>query len=125
MSYCFIRSATCHCLNLAFWFDRSAGEVTIRIKNEGPDAIDPDVYGKTIIITRHFDIQGASGFKIKSSLHAGKNGEGRVVATSKAELQRITDAMNIQVLITPFHGWSLPMRLLTRSHTLRFRWTIL
>lgn len=67
------------------------------MKNEGPDAIDPDIYGKSIIITRHFNISGASGFKIKSSLGAGKNGEGRVVASTKAELQRITDAMNIQV----------------------------
>lgn len=77
----------------------SAAEVTIRMKNEGHDAINPDVYGKSIIITRHFSITGASGFKIKSSLNPGKNGEGRVIATSKAELARITDAMNIQVRI--------------------------
>lgn len=68
------------------------------MKNEGPDAIDPHVYGKSIIITRHFSINGASGFKIKTSLNPGKNGEGRVIATSKSELARITDAMNIQVL---------------------------
>lgn len=69
------------------------------MKNEGPDAIDPQLYGKSIIITRHFSITGASGFKIKSSLNPGKNGEGRVVSTKKADLARITDAMNIQVLL--------------------------
>ncbi|KAF8305164.1 P-loop containing nucleoside triphosphate hydrolase protein [Clavulina sp. PMI_390] len=75
----------------------TAGEVTIRLKNEGAEAIDPHIYGKSIIITRHFNVSGASGFKIKSSLTPNKHGEGKLVSTSRTELARITDAMNIQV----------------------------
>lgn len=68
----------------------SVAEVSIWIKNEGTEAYKPDVYGKEVLITRHFTIQGSSSYKIKS---AG----GKTISTRRDELNAITDHMGIQV----------------------------
>ncbi|KAH8117573.1 P-loop containing nucleoside triphosphate hydrolase protein [Phellopilus nigrolimitatus] len=69
---------------------QSSSEVTVSIKNEGDDAFKPDVYGKSIIITRKFTKEGSSSYKIKSK-------EGRTVSSKREELSAICDHMNIQV----------------------------
>jgi structural maintenance of chromosomes protein 6 len=74
----------------------SAAEVTIRLKNEGSEAYKPDVYGKSIIITRNFNISGSSGYKIKALVDGKKNQE-KLVSTKREELNAICDHMSIQV----------------------------
>jgi structural maintenance of chromosomes protein 6 len=76
----------------------SASEVTIRLKNEGPEAYKPDVYGKSIVITRSFNISGSSGYKIKALVADGKKYQEKVISTKREELNAICDHMSIQVL---------------------------
>ena len=78
----------------------SWAEVTVSIKNEGDDAYKPEVYGRSIIITRNFTKSGSSSYKIKSK-------DGKTVSTKKEELARILDHMNIQV--------DNPMNILTQG----------
>ncbi|KLO12587.1 P-loop containing nucleoside triphosphate hydrolase protein [Schizopora paradoxa] len=68
----------------------NAAEVTITLKNEGEDAYRPEVYGKSIVITRRFTKEGTSSYKIKSK-------EGRLISTKKEELSAICDHVNIHV----------------------------
>lgn len=65
-------------------------EVTITLKNEGYDAFKPSVFGKKIIITRRFTVQGASSYKICSEKKV-------LVSNKKAVLDDICDHMQIQV----------------------------
>ena len=67
-----------------------AAEVSVSIKNRGEEAYQPHLYGKSIIVTRRFNKDGASTWKIKNS-------EGKVVSTKRDELSHICDHMNIQV----------------------------
>ncbi|KAI5122964.1 hypothetical protein M0805_006843 [Coniferiporia weirii] len=69
---------------------QSSSEVTVTIKNEGDDAYKPEVYGKSIVITRRFTKEGSSSYKIKSK-------DGRTVSTKREELSAICDHMNIHV----------------------------
>lgn len=62
----------------------------VRIKNQGDSAYNPNEFGNSIIIERHFSRSGSSGFKIKSSA-------GRVVSTKKSELDSITDYFALQI----------------------------
>ncbi|KDQ21431.1 hypothetical protein BOTBODRAFT_168698 [Botryobasidium botryosum FD-172 SS1] len=68
----------------------SVAEVTIQIKNEGLEAYRPEIYGDIISITRRFNKEGSSSYKIKGTA-------GKVVSTKKEELSAITDHMGIQV----------------------------
>ncbi|KAJ5288473.1 hypothetical protein N7478_001503 [Penicillium angulare] len=64
--------------------------IVVRIKNQGDGAYRPEVYGKSIIVERHFNKSGNSGFKIKSD-------NGHIVSTKKAELDSITDYFSLQI----------------------------
>lgn len=64
--------------------------MAVKIKNMGDAAFKSDLYGPSIIVERHFNIQGVSGFKIKSA-------DGRVVSTKRAELDEITDYYALQL----------------------------
>jgi hypothetical protein len=68
----------------------STAEVTIHIKNQGEEAFKLKEYGKAIIITRKWNKEGSTSWKIKSK-------EGRVISSKKDELAAICDHMNIQV----------------------------
>lgn len=68
----------------------SVAEVTISIKNGGPEAYKPSEYGSSIRVTRRFTKDGNSSWKIKSK-------SGKVISTKKEELASICDHMNIQV----------------------------
>lgn len=64
--------------------------MTVTLKNEGFDAYKPDRFGKRILITRRFTIQGDSSYKILSEKKV-------VISTKKADLDDICDHMSIQV----------------------------
>lgn len=64
--------------------------IIVRIKNQGDGAYRPEVFGKSIIVERHFNRSGSSGFKIKSE-------NGHIISTKKAELDSITDYFSLQI----------------------------
>ncbi|KAJ3155633.1 Structural maintenance of chromosomes protein 6 [Geranomyces variabilis] len=66
----------------------SVGTVTVTIRNEGPDAYRPDVYGNAIIIERKLRREGAHTYKIKSANKA-------LISTKRDELLAILDSMQI------------------------------
>ncbi|TFK26865.1 P-loop containing nucleoside triphosphate hydrolase protein [Coprinopsis marcescibilis] len=66
-------------------------EISIRIKNEGPEAYRPTEYGPSIVIVRRFSRDGGSSWKMQ-------NGDtGRTVSAKREEVSAICDHMNIQV----------------------------
>ncbi|GME22107.1 DNA repair protein [Neofusicoccum parvum] len=67
-----------------------AAMLAVKIKNHGTSAFKPELYGKTIIVERHFNKNGASGFKIK-------NVKEKVVSTKKTDLEDIIDAFQLQM----------------------------
>ncbi|EEQ91384.1 hypothetical protein RJZ56_006104 [Blastomyces dermatitidis] len=69
---------------------KDSATIVVRIKNQGDSAYNPNEFGNSIIIERHFSRSGASGFKIKSS-------SGRIVSTKKSELDSITDYFALQI----------------------------
>jgi len=64
--------------------------LVIKLKNEGADAYQPDTYGPTIIIERHFARTGTSGFRLKSS-------NGRLQSTKKGAVDEIVEYYQLQV----------------------------
>ena len=68
----------------------STAVLTVKIKNHGSGAYKRDLYGDTIVVERHFTVQGASGFKLK-------NKDGRIISTKKMELDDITDFFALQL----------------------------
>lgn len=66
------------------------GSLVVKIKNAGSDAYQPDIYGETIIVERHFSKSGSSGFKIKSA-------NGRIISTKKQEVDEISEWYALQI----------------------------
>ncbi|GAB0136025.1 hypothetical protein EsDP_00004342 [Epichloe bromicola] len=66
------------------------GSLVVKIKNAGSDAYQPDVYGNSIIVERHFSKSGSSGFKIK-------NEQGRTISTKKQEVDEISEWYALQM----------------------------
>ncbi|KAL2072270.1 hypothetical protein VTL71DRAFT_11613 [Oculimacula yallundae] len=77
----------------------------IELKNEGIDAYQPDLYGKTIIIERHFSRSGSSSFKLKSS-------ENRLISNKKTDVDDIAEYYQLQV--------DNPMNVLTQDNAKSF-----
>ncbi|PGH12549.1 hypothetical protein AJ79_04170 [Helicocarpus griseus UAMH5409] len=69
---------------------KDSATIVVRIKNQGDSAYNPNEFGNSIIIERHFSRNGSSGFKVKSA-------SGRVVSTKKSELDSITDYFALQI----------------------------
>jgi len=82
-----------------------AASLSVKIKNQGHTAFKPDVYGRSIIVERHFSRNGVSGFKIKTEM-------GRLVTTKKSELEEILDAFALQL--------DNPMNVLTQDMARQF-----
>lgn len=78
--------------------------LSVKIKNQGSSAYQPDVYGESIIVERHFS-HTSSGFKIK-------NANGKVISTRKGDLEDITDAFALQI--------DNPMNVLTQDNARQF-----
>ncbi|KAH7325118.1 P-loop containing nucleoside triphosphate hydrolase protein [Stachybotrys elegans] len=66
------------------------GRLIVKIKNAGSDAYQPDIYGESIIVERHFSKTGTSGFKIKSAAD-------RVISTKKQEVDEISEWYALQM----------------------------
>lgn len=69
---------------------RDSALLIVSIKNQGVDAYQPQVYGDSIIVERHFTRSGASGFKIKSA-------RGKVISTKRSEIDEIVEYYALQV----------------------------
>ncbi|RFU73119.1 hypothetical protein TARUN_9134 [Trichoderma arundinaceum] len=69
---------------------REHGSLVVKIKNAGSDAYQPDTYGSSIIVERHFSRSGSSGFKIKTE-------QGKVVSTKKQEVEEISEWYALQI----------------------------
>ncbi|KAF4985391.1 hypothetical protein FDECE_16589 [Fusarium decemcellulare] len=69
---------------------REHGSLVVKIKNGGSDAYQPDIYGESIIVERHFSKSGSSGFKIKSAA-------GRIISTKKQEVDEISEWYALQI----------------------------
>ncbi|QSZ31311.1 hypothetical protein DSL72_000874 [Monilinia vaccinii-corymbosi] len=82
------------------------GMLLVRLKNQGPDAYQPDIYGKSIIVERHFSRSaGGSSYKLK-------NAAGNVVSTKKGDMDDIVEYFQLQV--------DNPMNILTQDEAKTF-----
>lgn len=79
--------------------------VLVRIKNQGPLAYKPMLYGTSITVERHFSRSGTSGFKLRDQA-------GKLVSTKKSELEDILDAFSMQI--------DNPMNVLTQDMARQF-----
>lgn len=66
------------------------GSLVVKLKNQGSDAYQPDLYGESIIIERHFSKTGSSGFKIKSAMD-------KIISTKKQEVDEISEWFALQI----------------------------
>ncbi|KAG8162808.1 hypothetical protein KVR01_007286 [Diaporthe batatas] len=62
----------------------------VKIKNQGHDAYQRDLYGDVIIVERHFNRNGGSGFRLKSQ-------NGKLVSDKKSEVDQIVEYYCLQV----------------------------
>ena len=62
----------------------------VRLKNEGNDAYQPDVFGPSIIVERHFSRTGSSGYKLK-------NDRGRIVSHKKSDVDDMIEYYQLMV----------------------------
>ncbi|KAL7951181.1 P-loop containing nucleoside triphosphate hydrolase protein [Trichoderma barbatum] len=69
---------------------REQGSLVVKIKNAGSDAYQPDIYGSSITVERHFSKSGTSGFRIKTE-------QGKVVSTKKQEVDEISEWYALQI----------------------------
>ncbi|KAL8807129.1 MAG: hypothetical protein Q9200_004795 [Gallowayella weberi] len=79
--------------------------LSVKIKNKGDSAYQPEVYGDSIIVERHFTRSGASNFKMKSVT-------GRLISTRKADLEEVCDYFALQI--------DNPMNVLTQDMARQF-----
>ena len=70
--------------------DRDQAILIVKLKNQGNDAYQPDVFGGSIIVERHFSRSGSSGYKLK-------NANGRTVSTKKGDVDDIVEYFQLQV----------------------------
>nr|DBA25753.1 TPA: hypothetical protein GDO54_010103 [Pyxicephalus adspersus] len=69
---------------------QTSADVSITLRNRGPDAFKPEVYGDAIVIRQHLTVDGGRTYKMKSKT-------GTIVSSRKEELVSILDHFNIQV----------------------------
>ncbi|TVY49204.1 Structural maintenance of chromosomes protein [Lachnellula occidentalis] len=62
----------------------------IKLKNQGNDGYQRDLYGDSIIIERHFAKNGSSGYKLKNSA-------GRLVSSKKGDVDDLIEYYQLQV----------------------------
>ncbi|KZT41654.1 P-loop containing nucleoside triphosphate hydrolase protein [Sistotremastrum suecicum HHB10207 ss-3] len=80
-------------------------EVEVTIKNEGPEAYKPEVYGKSIVVSRRFTSEGSSNYKIQTE-------HKKTVSTKREELTAMCDHMQLQM--------DNPMNVLTQDSSRQF-----
>ena len=79
--------------------------LSVKLKNTSDTAYQPDVYGDSVTVERHFSRSGASGFKLKSA-------SGRIISTRKGDLDDICDYFALQI--------DNPMNVLTQDMARQF-----
>jgi chromosome segregation ATPase len=84
---------------------KDAATLSVKIKNQGHTAFKPELYGKSIVVERHFARTGGSGFKLKNEM-------GKTVSTKRQELEEILDAFALQL--------DNPMNVLTQDMARQF-----
>lgn len=68
----------------------TSADISITLRNQGRDAFKPEVYGDSIIVNQHINLDGNRSYRLKSK-------SGTVVSSKKEELLGILDHFNIQV----------------------------
>ncbi|KFP90045.1 Structural maintenance of chromosomes protein 6, partial [Apaloderma vittatum] len=68
----------------------TSADISITLRNQGRDAFKPDVYGGSIIVNQHINLDGSRSYKLKSK-------SGTLISSKKEELLSILDHFNIQV----------------------------
>jgi chromosome segregation ATPase len=84
---------------------RDSCMLSVKIKNQGTSGFKQDLYGKSIIVERHFSRAGSSSFKLKDA-------NGKLVSTRKSDLEDIIDAFALQI--------ENPMNVLTQDMARQF-----
>ncbi|KAL9595447.1 MAG: hypothetical protein Q9219_006438 [cf. Caloplaca sp. 3 TL-2023] len=79
--------------------------LSVKIRNRGDSAYQPEIYGDSITVERHFNRSGNSNFKLKSA-------SGRLISTRKADLEEICDYFALQI--------DNPMNVLTQDMARQF-----
>lgn len=64
--------------------------IQVKLKNHGDGAYQPETFGESIIVERHFTKNGTSGFKLKSSL-------GRTVSTKRRDIDELVEYFCLQM----------------------------
>jgi chromosome segregation ATPase len=62
----------------------------VRLKNKGNDAYQPDVFGASIIVERHFSRSGTGGYKLK-------NDNGKTISTKKSDVDDMIEYYQLMV----------------------------
>ncbi|KFQ34223.1 Structural maintenance of chromosomes protein 6, partial [Merops nubicus] len=68
----------------------TSADISITLRNQGRDAFKPEVYGSSIIVNQHINLDGSRSYRLKSK-------SGTVISSKKEELLGILDHFNIQV----------------------------
>ncbi|XP_054035855.1 structural maintenance of chromosomes protein 6 [Dryobates pubescens] len=68
----------------------TSADISITLRNQGRDAFKPEVYGSSIIVNQHINLDGSRSYKLKSK-------SGTLISSKKEELIGILDHFNIQV----------------------------
>uniref|UniRef100_A0A8C4XKP9 Structural maintenance of chromosomes protein 6 n=1 Tax=Falco tinnunculus TaxID=100819 RepID=A0A8C4XKP9_FALTI len=68
----------------------TSADISIKLRNQGRDAFKPEVYGGSIIVNQHINLDGNRSYKLKSK-------SGTLISSKKEELVAILDHFNIQV----------------------------
>lgn len=64
--------------------------IQVKLKNQGDGAYQPETYGESIIVERHFTRNGTSGFKLKSTL-------GRIISTKRRDVDELVEYFCLQM----------------------------
>ncbi|NXH14626.1 SMC6 protein, partial [Bucco capensis] len=68
----------------------TSADISITLRNQGRDAFKPEMYGSSIIVNQHINLDGSRSYKLKSK-------SGTLISSKKEELVGILDHFNIQV----------------------------
>ncbi|NXL92475.1 SMC6 protein, partial [Alectura lathami] len=68
----------------------NSADISITLRNQGRDAFKPELYGDSIIVNQHINLEGSRSYRLKSK-------SGTLISSKKEELLGILDHFNIQV----------------------------
>ncbi|XP_048794301.1 structural maintenance of chromosomes protein 6 [Lagopus muta] len=68
----------------------TSADISVTLQNQGRDAFKPELYGDSIIVNTHINLEGSRTYRLKSK-------SGAVISSKKEELLGMLDHFNIQV----------------------------